>query len=224
MPLVRGIPVCHASLMTITAAPPAPAGDAPAARRPRWRRWAALVVVVLLVAGGLATFLALRTHYRDAPPLSCACGLGWAEPDTAHVRNVQAGPWAAYVVPARPGHVQAFEVLVVNTSSVTQTILGGHRDVGWTAEPVDVRFARPTGSSGADLGSKSASDFTATPAVLPPGGARWVRYAIHTAGGGIWSGSRTESFTGLDLKVRIGAWTRWQHIDFGHSAFVLSTK
>lgn len=207
--------------MTITAAATAPSTDEPVTRRTKWRRRVGLVVVALLVAGGLTTYLSLRAHYRDAVPLSCACGLTWAEPDSANMRSVRAGPWNADVVPARPGHVQAFEVEIINRSSVTQTIVGSEHDDGQTAEPVDVTFARPTGSVFADQDSKSASEFTRKTAVLPPGGVRWMRYAIHTAPRDLWSSGRSESFTALDVKVRIGAWTRWEQIDFDNFAFEL---
>jgi hypothetical protein len=196
---------------------------APAVRPSRRRLWIVLGSVLVLLAAGTITALEIAFHYAHAAPLDArGGGTTWARTDRAHARTEQVGPWSALVVRARPGHAQTFYFQVMNSSSVTQTILGLPGNGGGpVAEPEELAVALPAATARDDDGSESARRYTTRPVAIPPGGSRWLRYTIHTAAHGTWGPGRSESWDSLDVRVRVGWFTRTERLDFNDFAFVL---
>lgn len=195
--------------MTTTAAPAAEEALSAPSRRPRLLIVLVLATVVVVAAGAI-TAVKIAFRYAHAVPLTCACGLTWGPGE--QTRQVNAGAQQALIATARPGHAQTFYVLVYNSAPVTQTILGPQSYDRESAEPIDFAVARPTGSAQLDLGDELAQHYTTEPVSVAPGGARWVRYTIHTSASGVWSPSRTELWTELELRVRVGAFTRTERV------------
>jgi hypothetical protein len=178
----------------------------PAGER-RQKRWIALGVIVVVAIGVVTTTLAVSWHYLHAPVLVTDGG-GWLPPDNQHSRFVSAGPYTALVTAPRPGHAQTFAVEVYNPSSVTQTVLGLADDTSQTLEPE--RLTVSTTSTA--VGDAMLARYTSRPVAIPPQGVRTVRLINSTAGG--WK-CRTESWTELRLRVRVGAFTRTETVAFG---------
>jgi hypothetical protein len=197
--------------------PPA-AEIAATGRRRRWRMWTSLGAALVLVIGGCVTAVALPFHYLHAPRLE-AFGVGWLPPDNRHFRFVQAGPYSAEVVPARPGQMQTFSVEVQNPSSVTQTVLGLAYDTSQTAEPE--RLTVSTVDTG--VGDAMLAHYTSKPVSIPPRGVRTLRLTRHTAGCSQWGkgNSRSEYYTELQLRVRVGAFTRTERVTFDDTVLEL---
>jgi hypothetical protein len=174
--------------------------------------WTILGATVVLVAGGIITAVAVSFHYLHAPVLD-AFGFGWLPPDTRQDHQIQAGPYSADVTPARPGHAQTFSVDVENPSSVTQTILGLAYDTSHTAEPEQLTIS----TTDTATGDATLAHYTPGPVSIPPHGVRTLRLTQHTAGCADWGKgtARIESYTELDLRVRVGAFTRTEVVSFG---------
>lgn len=193
--------------MTATAVPPA---EAPASPRRSRLLVVVAIAVVVVVAAGVITAVKISFRYAHAAPLNCACGLVWGPGE--HTRYVHVGAQDSYVATARPGHAQTFYVLVGNPAPVTQTILGPESHYRESAEPIEFAVARPSGSSSGDVGDNMTQSYTTRPVALPPGSYRWVRYTIHTSADGIWTSDRSEFWTDLPLRVRVGAFTRIERV------------
>lgn len=103
-------------------------------------------------------------------------------------------------------------------SSVTQTILGlpYNNNPKLVAEPDHLTIsATDTARSG------HASKFLPPPVAIPPHGVRIIRLT-HDTGSCKTSGpGRAEFWTDLDLKVRVGAFTRIETVDFADHVFEL---
>ncbi len=215
--------------MTLTTSPTIAAEPA-APRRPHRRWWVAAIVAILAIAafGVVAIIRHHRTieRYRNAAPLSCDCGENWEDssvPPGGHLRRVGAGPFSSEVITAYPGHVQSFEVILSNDSSITQTAFGG-TFYKYTDAPIDVTFARPERNPRYDQSPKSERDFTETSATIAPGGTRYMRWSIHTTDEGVWKQrSRQEYWRDLPLRVRVGSITRHEVIDLNDFAFVMAS-
>jgi hypothetical protein len=179
--------------------------------RPGRRRWIALVAVLVVVIGAVTTTVAVSWHYLHAPGLATDGG-GWLPPDSQHSRSVDAGPYHALVIPPRPGHAQTFAIDVHNPSSVTQTLLGLAYDNTDTAEPERVTVS----TTSTAMGDARLAQYTSRPVAIPPNGVRTVRLTQFTAG--TWT-CRSESWTELRLRVRVGAFTRTETIDFSPLIF-----
>ena len=197
---------------SVDAAPPQPK------RKRRWKLWVVLGALLALIAGSVITAVAVSFHYLHAPGLH-AFGFGWLPPDNQHYRNVRAGPYSAEVVPARPGHAQRFSVEVENPSSVTQTILGLAYDTSQTAEPEQLTVSTVDTGTGDEM----LAHYTSKPVSIPPHGVRTLRLTRHTAGCSLWgqANSRSEYYTEIDLRVRVGWFTRTERVSFGNNVLEL---
>jgi hypothetical protein len=188
----------------------------PLQRRRRWKLWVGLAAVLVLLAGGAITAVAVSFHYLHAPALRAYSTAGWLAPD--HVKFVQVGPYDGLVVSARPGHSQTFYIDVENPSSVTQTILGlpYNNNPRLVAEPDHLTIsAVDTARSG------QASKFLPPPVAIPPHGVRIIRLTHDTSDCPSWGPGRGESWTELQLKVRVGAFTRIETVDLADHVFEL---
>jgi hypothetical protein len=173
----------------------------------RQKRWIALGVIVVVAIGVVTTTVAVSWHYLHASVL-VADGGGWLSPDNQHSRFVTAGPYTASVIAPRPGHAQTFAVEVRNPSSVTQTVLGLADDTSQTLEPERLTVS----TSSTAVGDAMLAHYTSRPVAIPPKGVRTVRLIHSTAGS--WR-CRSESWTELRLRVRVGAFTRTETVSFG---------
>lgn len=215
---------CHDLEMdsaTINAPVDGDSADDPPAKRSHRGRWIALGAAVVLLAAGIVTALEVSFHYAHARPLESAGDLEWGGVDGLHTHFVEAGPWTSLNAPARPGHAQSFYVMLANNSAVTQTILGLTYPGKDTAEPEDLAVAVPEKDSVDDQQDAPDHRYTSAPTSIPPGGIRWVRCTIHTAGGGLWSKGRREYWTDLALRVRVGAYTRNEDVGLDRNAMTL---
>jgi hypothetical protein len=184
----------------------------------RWfprRRWLVVAgVLTLLLAGGV-TALMIANRYLDAPALTTDGG-GWLPPDNEHPRFVHAGPYTASIASARPGHAQTFELDLINDSSVSQTVLGltdgkTLADPRMTGEPEHLRIS--TKSAWPESGGLT---YTSHPVTIPPRAVYKLRLTHDTSTRGWRNGDcRTESWTSLSLRVRVGIFTRTEKLDFG---------
>jgi hypothetical protein len=196
----------------------AQAMPAPARRRPPWP-WVVFALVVVVIAGGAITAAAVSLRYAHAAPLTCACGLVWGPPDNRVEREV-GFVQQELVVPPRPGEKQSFYVEITNRSDVTQTVLGLPPTGGPVAEPDTLTISRePTEGPGSNGLGDFGAHYVRGPVAIAPGQVRTLRYTIHTYR--CWQPSRSEYWTSLDVRVRVGMFTRTETIDFDNSAFVL---
>jgi hypothetical protein len=81
-------------------------------RRRRWKLWVGIGAVLVLLAGGAITAVAVSFHYLHAPALRAFSTAGWLAP--SHVESVNLGPYYGLVASARPGHSQTFYIDVEN--------------------------------------------------------------------------------------------------------------
>jgi hypothetical protein len=192
-----------------------PATDLGAARR-RIRISLVVIgaVVVLLLTGGGIAWRELDAHYRGAPSLVCSCGLVWASGE--HTRNSEAVGHFQYSALARPGARQAFYVDFYNPSSVTQTILGltDGELTGW----------RPRLAVSAQdvLHSPLSYDqlsYRAGPVAIPPHAERVLRYSVLEAQ--CMEKGSVQFWTATVVRVRVGAYTRVEAIDFGGNGMAI---
>ena len=193
--------------------------DAPlVSRRVRWRICLAVGIVVVLVSGGIVTWVSVAFHYLHAPPLECSCGLVWASPDDVRETNTDAVGHTQISVPARHGAWQAFYVEFYNPSTVTQTVLGltDGELTGW--QP---RLAVARGRGGLDpsvfhgLPISSASG----PVAIPPHSEGVLRYSVHETQ--CLAEGQTQYWTGTLVRVRVGAYTRTEDVDFGTNGMAI---
>jgi hypothetical protein len=204
----------------VGAPPSVPNAEAVAApRRRRGRRWLVIAAVLVLLTGGGITAVAVSFHYLRAPDLDMAGGYGWLPPDNLHSRSVRVGPYDGLVIPARPNHWQTFSFQVENRSSVTQTILGLPYSNGPAAEPERLTVSATSTARGDEMLAK----YTSEPVAIPPGGIHTVRLSHYAGTCEIWGhgNSRGESYTELDLRVRVGAFTRTEVVSFDGAVFEL---
>lgn len=159
----------------------------------------------------------LARHYLDAPGLSTDGG-GWLPPDNAHISDVQLGRYSGSVIAPRPDHWQTVQLELINSSSVSQTVLGlvdgkTLADPKMTEEP-----ERVTVSTGSAIGDVRVASFTSKPVTIPPGGEYELRYSQLTAPAKYWP-CRSESLSELDLRVRVGMFTRTEKLSFDYLIF-----
>lgn len=192
-------------------------------RRRRWKVWTVLAAVLVLLAGGAITAVAVSFHYLHAPGLEAVGSVGWLPPDDRRTRLVQDeylyDGYDVLVIPARPKQWQTFSVQVHNPSSVTQTILGQAGGSGATAEPERLTVSTTSTATGDPM----RADYAPEPVGIPPDGTRTVRLSHYPGGCWIWGhgNGRGEIFTYLLLRVRVGAFTRTERIDFRGQALEL---
>jgi hypothetical protein len=170
-------------------------------------------VVTVLVVGGAVSGFAVSFHYLHAPGLESGGSFGWLPPDNRAARFVPVGPYSGIVTPPRLNQPQTFAVDVYNPAPVTQTIMGLSYSTKHTAEPESLSVSTVSTA----VGDAMTVPYTSSPVAVPPHGIRTVRLTRHTAGCDTWGGGagRSESYTELDLKVRVGIVTRTEVIDFG---------
>ncbi len=187
-------------------------------KRRGWRFFTILAAILTVAAAGAISGSVLVAHYAGAAPLRCACGLGWAPPDNLNVRMSSAGVHQAMNVTADPTRRQAFYVEIYNPSSVTQTILGLT-----SGELTGLRTQLTVSAQDHAVSNLNEQQLTyaPVPARIPPHGDRVLRYEFTDTCHG--PGTST-SWEGLDIRVRTGAFTDTESIDFGHTAMVVETK
>lgn len=169
---------------------------------------AALIVTTCLGIG-------VGVHYLHAAPLRFAGSIAWAPPDSARARSGVIGPFRASVVPVRRARVQSFYFAVHNPTSVTQTVLG-LPDRGLLVRPDSVGVSA---SSGTPATRPASLRYDTGPVSVHPGQTRYVRYTVRMSD--CWSAGRIAWWSELDLTVRVGAFTRTEHIRFGGAAMAL---
>lgn len=204
------MPVANPAQVEVNVRADSAAANHSDARRWSRRRWIALGCVVALLAGCAITLVTVSLRYLHAAPLSTDGG-GWLAPDNKHLRSVQAGPYFASVALARPGHPQTFQVDLNNFSGVSQTVLGltDAKTLGnprLTGEPEHLQISKT-----AIWPPRGRVRYTSGPVTIPPGGQYSLRFTQETARH-LWSGCRSESWTDLSLQVRVGVFTRTEHL------------
>jgi hypothetical protein len=186
------------------------------ARRGPFRKLVALLAAAVLVVGGAITATAVSFHYLHAAPLECACGLDWAVPHGVPRQEVQIGSHSGTEIKPAGGQRVAFEILVANWSSVTQTVLGTPHDA-LTSLRARLEVARVPG----DVGDGRFRGYRAPPATIPPNGSIYLRYSFFAPCAEIGT---TLSWDGLDLRVRVGAFTRTEYVDFVDYTFAMTPQ
>lgn len=202
--------------MVVQDVPLTDSSSAEAPPRRAWGRsrrfWIVLAAVIVVLAGAGITAVAVSFRYLHAAPLSTDGG-GWLPPDNGkNFRFVEAGPYTASIVRARPGHAQTFELDLNNLSPVSQTVLGlaDARRLGnprSTAEPVHLVI-----STTSVLPARGPVHYTSQPVTIPPNGEYRLRFTIDT--GPDWGPCESEYWQSLDLRVRVGVFTRTETLDF----------
>jgi hypothetical protein len=190
----------------------------PTPRRSRKRMWIVLAAIAAVVAAGAVTATSISFHYLHARALSAGGSLGWLAPDNVRTKFVSAGPTNAMIIPARPGQWQTYSVQIFNNSDVTQTVLG-LAPGGETAEPERITIS----TTSTALADESRVPYARPPVTLAPGEVRTLRLSHYSPGCWLWGhgDNRAESFGGLSLRVRVGAFTRTETLDFGDDVFEL---
>jgi hypothetical protein len=200
----------------IDASAGAGAAPVPVQRRSRRRVWLVVGLVAVLSSGTIA----ISTRYAHARPLELGETLAWVAPDSARSRLVQVDGRNELAVPVRRGQDQSFVVEVHNASHVTQTILG----LPYTADGIQTADIEHIAVSREAINGTGLTDqlqYSSRPVALPPGASGLVRFTIRA--GGCWGG-KSEFWTGLDLRVRVGAFTRTETVDFDGKGFVLTSE
>ena len=172
----------------------------------------AAVSVLVLVGAGAITFVTVRQRYADAEALSCVCAIGWGTPDSMEMHRTHAGFYYAMNVVADPTRKQVFYAAIVNTSPVTQTILG-EANPPYSTPRLAVSGQHDPGRAG--WFEKLA--YSTRPVDVAPNRSVVLRYSVpNCVDPGVM-----EQWEGLDLKVRVGWFTRTERIDFGDTIFVV---
>lgn len=195
--------------MTVTVEPQV---DEPAPSRPRRRRlratWIALGVVLVLASAGAITGTVWYRHYADAARLTVDGGEFY--PITGGhggYRDVQIGAVDVAGIQVRRATEQGFVLDVYNPSSVTQTILGTPHSPGPSAEHDRVLVST---SDPNRFGAQVT--FAPGPGAVPPGQYRAVKYLTRTSV--CWHAGRSETYTALHLRVRVGGTVRTEVVPF----------
>jgi hypothetical protein len=190
----------------------APVGRA----KSRRRRVVAIGGSVVFLLAGLVVGVLIISHYRDAPSLANQGGdYGWGSPDNLASHFVELGPHQGLVAPMRAGHSQSFYINVDNDSSVTQTVLG----LGHSSYPSDNQ-ERVAISTGSDYRSGSfGATYIAGPVGIPPHSMRFLRYTIDIPK---CPGVSDQYWDSLRVRVRVGAFTRTETINFENAIFELT--
>ena len=178
-------------------------------RRRRRRTVAAVTAAVLVIACAVVAWR-VANHYRDAPLIS-ADGGGWMAPDNTRSHWVDAGPYSASIAPPRPGHPQTFEIEVYNPASVTQTIVGLAYNEKGVAEPDHLLISAVDTA----VGDSSRVRYIKGPISIRPHGVRTLHFTHDTAAIG-WGHCRSEFWTDLSLRVRVGWFTRTETVSLGN--------
>lgn len=195
---------------TVDSAAPPPV--APRARR-RWRLWT-LVASALIVVATAVALTAVALHYIRAAGLE-SNGIGWL--DSTKVRYVEAAGYTQLTVDARPAERQSFYVEISNPSSVTQTILGLPGDPENTRDHPELSVSQ-TPTSGTTVTAERAV-YDDVPVAIPPGASRYLRYTFLNRD--CMLRGQTDYWRAIDIRVRVGVFTRTETIDFGRNAMAV---
>jgi hypothetical protein len=190
-----------------------------AIRRRTWRFWTILGAVVV-AAGVVAGFI---VNMETAPPLAYSGESGWWYPvDGQRQVSTTADGATQTTVPVRWHQRQGFFVQLVNTSGWTQTVLGPSSDSAqglasatgqlavsvpynprdyWPGDPRTVRYSLPVS--------------------IPPGQSRYLRL-MWTSNVCLEKGG-SEGTDQLDLRVRVGWFTRTEVVWLGQGWYVAGT-
>jgi hypothetical protein len=166
--------------------------------RVRWWAWVCVVALVALAGSALAyTLLAYNGQLAEGAVSS------WYYPqDSAHSVTTQFLGGTQRTVPERFGQEQGFEIIVVNNSDFTQTVVGiGH----WMPFKL-VQVAVGSGKW-VDTGESTVGPIRwSSPGSIPPHGFRVLR-VLWTSNTCTMTGG-TVGFHNLTLTVRVGIFTR----------------
>lgn len=164
------------------------------------------MVVVLLIGGAVTAVVGAR-HYSEAPQLECSCGLVWAAPDDVH-EQVTSDQMAVFAARRR----QAFKVLIVNPSTVTQTVLALASNQG-----LGIRPALLMGPGNPTKGFVGAS-VSRRPLTLKPNQLGVLQVEL---GRICLQKGTSEAWGDVAVRVRVGAFVRTETIDFGGTSMAL---
>jgi hypothetical protein len=173
--------------------------------------------LALITIAGAATAAAGIRRYRSAPSLQCACGLAWVGPYDMRDTITEAVGYRQDSVPARYGAWQAFTVEFYNPSAVTQTVLGLTADelTGWAPRLAVTRIETLNVQA-----ATAALEQAPASASIPPHTEGLLKYSVHELQ--CLSKGQVQYWTGIALRVRVGAFTRTEHVDFPHSGMAIT--
>lgn len=191
-------------------------------RRVRWTTW---VICGLLLAGLVASLALVAAHLvpeYTAAGLDCGCGEDIAYTDGAPTKDIHDGSFDAIQLDARPGR-QGIEFDLDNRTSVSQRVLGFPPGGGpWGGQP-SVVYTLQVGTRDTHGFPLTSTRFTTVPVTIPPGQDRDVRLE--------WKNlecthlpRRTLTLTGVQLRVKIGPFTRTESVDLPSAIILRSTK
>ena len=165
---------------------------------------------LLLVVATVTPTVWVR-HYYSAPGLEFDGGAyGWVGVDGSRSTDVSIGTFDILRTPLRPNRSQTFSFWVYNPSTVTQTILGLRYPGTETTEPSHVVVS--TSDPGQQVGDDDLA-YKHGPVAVPPHRYRTIRYTVGNRA--CWDQGRSDTWTDVALRVRIGAFTRNEDISFG---------
>jgi hypothetical protein len=172
-------------------------------------------VVVALGVTGVVSTVAILSRYAYARPLTNdGGGYSWSAPDSLSTTFTRLGAYSVLAVPARFGQSQSFYFQIHNNSNVTQTILG-LAGPGDTAEPEVLAVATKTDYRL----NESSFTYRSGPMALPPHSDRFARLTINLPSCPGWS---TQVWDRVQLRVRVGAFTKTQTVRFFSTNFELT--
>ena len=182
--------------------------------RVRWWAWVCVVALVALAGSALAyTLLAYNGQLAEGAVSS------WYYPqDIAHSVTTQFLGGTQDTVPERFGQEQGFEIIVVNNSDFTQTVVG----IGHWMPFKSVQVAVGSGKWVDDGSSNAGPIRWSSPGSIPPHGYRLLRVLWKSDICNVPGGAT--GFRGLMLTVRVGIFTRTEEFPLFDTWAVAGTK
>jgi hypothetical protein len=182
--------------------------------RVRWWAWTSIAVAVVVLAAAVAYVIAVQT----VPPLSQDGLSGWWYPqDAAHEVTTTTINGTQVSVPERYHQQQGFLIGIDNNSDWTQTIEGVDANFETPSLPMTVSVGVGPGDGD---GSFSKQTRWVLPSSIPPHSYRvirvlWTSNVCQPPGGSV-------GFTNVEVRVRVGLFTRTENIPFASMAFVMT--
>ncbi len=182
-----------------------------------WRTWAAIAVVLALLAGA-GTY---AIQVTSAAPLNLGGSQTWLFPqDRARSGETTAGDLNQWTTPERFGQQQGFVVGLWNDSDWTQTIVG--LQPGWRLDGMAETIAVGAGPQADEGGTGDDQTRWSLPAAIPPHAFRVLRV--------LWTSRfclQTNAYTYFDtlgLRVRVGIITRSEVVSLNSVWELTGTK